>query len=95
MSAPKSAPAGLRDTPYYTSPDVVPAPWNPDRPGMINEMLPRYLAVTPEQIRDAAQAVFRVDNRLVLTYLPEGPSAGDMTLDPGGEDQADDEEAAA
>ena len=36
MSAPKSAPAGLRDTPYYTSPDVVPAPWNPDRPGIIN-----------------------------------------------------------
>ena len=23
-----------------------------DRPGLINEMLPRYLAVTPEQIRE-------------------------------------------
>src|SRR4051794_26343457 len=36
MSAPKSAPAGLCETPYYTSPDVVPAPWSPDRPGMID-----------------------------------------------------------
>jgi predicted Zn-dependent peptidase len=66
-----------------------------DRPGMINEMLPRYLAATPEQIRNAARAVFRVENRLVLTYLPDGPSADDVTLDPEGEDQADDEEAAA
>ena len=66
-----------------------------DRPGMINEMLPRYLSVTPEQIRDAATAVFRVDNRLVLTYLPDGPSADDVALDPEGADQADDEEAAA
>ena len=38
-------------------------------------MLPRYLAVTAEEIRDAARAVFRADNRVVLTYLPE--SAGD------------------
>lgn len=45
-----------------------------DRPEMINEMLPRYLAVTAEQIRDVAQTVFRVDNRLVLTYLPQAPS---------------------
>ena len=36
MSAPKSAPAGLRETPYYTSPDVVPAPWKPDRPGVVD-----------------------------------------------------------
>ena len=48
-----------------------------DRPGMINEMLPRYLAVTPDQIRDVAKAVFRPDNRLVLTYLPAEPTAGD------------------
>jgi hypothetical protein len=66
-----------------------------DRPGMINEMLPRYLAVTPEQIRDAARAVFRVDNRLVLTYLPDGPSADDVALDPEGDEQSDDAEAAA
>jgi hypothetical protein len=65
-----------------------------DRPGLINEMLPRYLAVTREQIRAAARDVFRVDNRLVLTYLPEVPPADDITLSPE-EPQDDDEEAAA
>ena len=66
-----------------------------DRPGMINEMLPRYLAVTSEQIREAARAVFRVDNRLVLTYLPEGPAADDVVISPDADGQADDEEVAA
>jgi hypothetical protein len=65
-----------------------------DRPAMINEMLPRYLAVTPHQIRDAARDVFRVDNRLVLTYLPDVPSADDVALSPD-ETQDDEEEAAA
>ena len=51
-----------------------------DDPGLINRMLPRYLAVTPEAIRDAARDVFRPDNRLVLTYLPEGTNADDVTL---------------
>ena len=41
-----------------------------DAPGLINEMLPRYLAVTGEEIRAACEAVFRPDNRAVLTYLP-------------------------
>jgi hypothetical protein len=36
MSAPKSAPAGLRETPYYSSPDVVPDSWTPDRPGVVD-----------------------------------------------------------
>ncbi len=65
-----------------------------DNPGMINEMLPRYLAVTPQQIRDAARDVFRVDNRLVLTYLPEVPTADDVAL-PSDEDKEEDEEVAA
>ena len=30
-----------------------------DDPGLINPMLPRYLAVTPEAIRSAAADVFR------------------------------------
>jgi predicted Zn-dependent peptidase len=47
-----------------------------DDPSLINDMLPRYLAVTPEAIRDAAAAVFRPDNRVVLTYLPEGDGTG-------------------
>ena len=66
-----------------------------DRPGMINEMLPRYLAVTAEQIRDVARDVFRPDNRLVLTYLPEGPAADDVRLPSEDDGQADDEEVAA
>jgi predicted Zn-dependent peptidase len=66
-----------------------------DDPGMINTMLPRYLSVTPEAIREAAKAVFRMDNRLVLTYLPVGPSAGDIALPEPGEATADDEEEAA
>ena len=65
-----------------------------DQPSLINDMLPRYLAVTPEQIRDAASSVFRVDNRLVLTYLPEMPSADDRELSTE-DDESEDEEAAA
>ena len=42
-----------------------------DDPGLINTMLPRYLSVTKEQIRDAAKAVYRADNRVVLTYVPK------------------------
>ena len=48
-----------------------------DDPDLANRMLPRYLAVTAEQIRDACAAVFRPDNRLVLTYLPADQAAGD------------------
>jgi predicted Zn-dependent peptidase len=51
-----------------------------DDPGLINRMLPRYLAVTPEAIRDVAAAVFRPDNRLVLTYLPEGSPADEAAV---------------
>jgi len=46
-----------------------------DEPDLINQMLGRYLAVTPDAIRDAAAEVFRPDNRVVLTYLPEQPPA--------------------
>jgi predicted Zn-dependent peptidase len=51
-----------------------------DDPGLVNRMLPRYLAVTPEQIRDAAASVFHKDNRVVLTYLPELPPADDVSV---------------
>ena len=66
-----------------------------DDPALINTMLPRYLAVTPEAIRDVAAAVFRTNNRLVMTYLPEGPSAGDVALPEPSDEAADEEEAAA
>jgi predicted Zn-dependent peptidase len=45
-----------------------------DRPGMINEMLPRYLAVDAAAIQDVAGDVFRPDNRVVLTYVPASAS---------------------
>jgi predicted Zn-dependent peptidase len=52
-----------------------------DDPDLVNRMLPRYLAVTADQIRDVCAAVFRPDNRLVLTYLPEIPPA-DSSVEP-------------
>ena len=66
------------------------------RPGFINRMLPRYLAVTPEAIREVAAAVFRPDNRVVLTYLPEGTTEDDVALAPTPRPRAaTDEEVAA
>ncbi|TME12977.1 MAG: insulinase family protein, partial [Chloroflexi bacterium] len=41
-----------------------------DNPEMINEILPRYLSTTAEQIRDVCASVFTPENRVVLTYLP-------------------------
>jgi len=46
-----------------------------DDPDLINRMLPRYLSVTAERIREVAGQVFRADNRVVLTYLPESDPA--------------------
>ena len=40
-----------------------------DDPDLINRMLGRYLAVTADQVREVAAAVFRPDNRVVLTYV--------------------------
>jgi predicted Zn-dependent peptidase len=54
-----------------------------DDPGFVNSLLPRYLSVTADQIRDAARAVFRADNRVVVTYLPV--AAGES---PSGEEAA-------
>jgi predicted Zn-dependent peptidase len=52
-----------------------------DDPELINQMLPRYLAVTPAAILEVAAATFRQDNRLVLTYLPEVPPADSVAVD--------------
>jgi predicted Zn-dependent peptidase len=46
-----------------------------DDPDLINTMLPRYLAVSAEDIRAVAADVFRADNRLVMTYLPADSGA--------------------
>lgn len=51
-----------------------------DDPDLINRMLPRYLSVSAEQIRTVARDVFRPDNRVVLTYLPERPPADSELL---------------
>jgi predicted Zn-dependent peptidase len=64
-----------------------------DDPDLINRMLPRYLAVTPEAILEVAAQVYRPDNRLVLTYLPDGPAADSEAM-PDTADESDEEVAA-
>jgi predicted Zn-dependent peptidase len=65
-----------------------------DRPELINEMLGRYLSVTPEAITSVAAATFRPDNRLVLTYLPDTPSADSDAIDAEAHEESDEEVAA-
>ena len=40
MAAPKSAPAGASASRYYSSPDVVPSSWDPQRPGVVEGLQP-------------------------------------------------------
>jgi zinc protease len=65
-----------------------------DRPALINEMLGRYLAVTPEAIMEVVGETFRQDNRLVLTYLPDTPSADADAVDTEAAETQDEEVAA-
>ena len=58
-----------------------------DDPDLINRMLPRYLAVTPADIQAVASDVFRPDNRIVLTYLPEQPPADSAAMRGEGESE--------
>jgi hypothetical protein len=41
MAAPKYAPTGAQEPKYYSSPDVVPGPWTPDRPGVVEGFQPQ------------------------------------------------------
>jgi len=41
-----------------------------DDPDLVNRVLPRYFAVTGEQVRSVTADVLVPDNRVVLTYLP-------------------------
>ncbi|MEK6719589.1 MAG: pitrilysin family protein [Chloroflexota bacterium] len=50
-----------------------------DDPDLINRMLARYLSVTAERVREVAAQVFRPDNRVVLTYLPEPDPAATVS----------------
>jgi len=65
-----------------------------DRPALINEMLGRYLTVTPEAILEVVGATFRQDNRLVLTYVPDTPSAESDAVDPDAAETENEEVAA-
>ena len=42
-----------------------------DNPGLVNEMLPRLLEVTADDVLRVAADVLRPDNRVVLTFEPE------------------------
>ena len=58
-----------------------------DDPDLVNRQLGRYLDVSAERIREVAGAVFRPDNRVIITYLPEMPVA-DEAVEPAGEEVA-------
>lgn len=40
MATPRSAPSGAQDSRFYSSPDVVPDAWWPDRPGVVEGLQP-------------------------------------------------------
>src|SRR5215218_5096133 len=67
-----------------------------DDPALINQMLPRYLRVTPQAIREVAADVLTADNRVVLTYVPERSPADEAALPEAeaSEDAVDQEVAA-
>jgi predicted Zn-dependent peptidase len=46
-----------------------------DDPDLINRILPRYLAVTADDIQRVSAEVFRADNRVVLVYVPTAAAA--------------------
>ncbi|MBX3031391.1 MAG: insulinase family protein [Chloroflexi bacterium] len=67
-----------------------------DRPELVNEQLDRYLAVDAPRIQAAAAAVFRPDNRAVITYVPAAPTTDeDADADADAAATDSDEEAAA
>lgn len=76
MAAPRTAPAGTQATTYYTSPDVVPDRWTPDRPGIVQGLQPegpRLGAQGPDQ-GYALTLANRFTDRL---QLQEGERTGD------------------
>jgi len=46
-----------------------------DAPELVNEALPRVLAVTADEAVAATQEVLRPDNRVVLVYVPDEEAA--------------------
>jgi predicted Zn-dependent peptidase len=66
-----------------------------DDPDLINRTLGRYLAVTAEDIQSISAEVFRKDNRVVLTYLPDLPPADTAAVDADADSDAENAEEAA
>jgi predicted Zn-dependent peptidase len=65
-----------------------------DRPELVNEQLERYLAVDAAAIQAVCRDTFRADNRVVITFVPAGPSHGADEGATGGradDDMADDD----
>ncbi len=54
-----------------------------DDPGLINEQLTRYLAVTAEDLRSAAWEAFDPENLTILTYVPQETGEGDAAAGGG------------
>ena len=54
-----------------------------DDPDLINRILPRYLAVSADDIQRVCAEVFRPENRLVLTYLPADPPSAEAAAESG------------
>jgi predicted Zn-dependent peptidase len=52
-----------------------------DAPEMINDILPRYLSTTAEEIQAVCRDVFTADNRVILTYVPVAASDEQPTAD--------------
>jgi hypothetical protein len=77
MAAPKSTPAGARSSSHYTSPDVVPDSWSPDRPGVVEGLQPvgaRMGSQGPDQ-GFALTIATRLANRLHLQGLERADDA--------------------
>ncbi|MBA2254336.1 MAG: insulinase family protein [Chloroflexi bacterium] len=69
-----------------------------DRPALVNEQLERYLAVDAAAIQAVCRDTFRADNRVVITFVPGGPSADEAEREAGadaGDDDAGDDSGAA
>jgi predicted Zn-dependent peptidase len=65
-----------------------------DDPDLVNRILARLLAVEAADIRAVAADVFRSDNRVVLTYLPQETPTDSVALPDDAAEAGDDEVAA-
>jgi predicted Zn-dependent peptidase len=65
-----------------------------DDPDLVNRILARLLAVEAADIRSVAADVFRSDNRVVLTYLPQETPTDSVALPDDAAEAGDDEVAA-